>query len=448
MLQKIAQKSLFPLFLISLCLLPLSLETNLGFLPANIIFIIEPLAVVFCILISFLSIIHFRKFQFSILDKLVSLYVLFTFLSALLSNNQITSFKYSITILWYVCIGYVLPQWISQKQKLLKQGFKSYLIGIGLLVLFVIFHLYKYGIFFESSYIISYPFIPEGHTNLSIILEPALIATLFLWLHTQKKIFAGGFITSLGLIMYSCSRASYISLIVLFIVSCILLRKEHRLQVLKISILGFVLSLGLWYLSDYAHYLKYKDASGSFFKDKSLYYNSKDPSTYKHTSMFNELGEMDEYKKNKSNNERVERWKAGLTFFTNNVFTGIGVGTYPDKYLEYIKNNQKENELNELQLRRMNIHNLYLSWLVEGGILLFLVGLSIISYVIWKNIEYIRSKKYSIFKVALLLFFLSFLFHGLGQDFSQNPRVIIPFWIIISLYYSRNRNENKVKSSK
>ncbi len=448
MLQKIVQKSLFPLFLLSIGLLPLSLETDMGFLPANIMFVVEPLAAILCVFIAFLSIIYLRKLQFSTLDKLVIAYVGLTFLSALFSESPVTSFKYSITILWYVCIGYILPQWILNKKQLLFQGFKIYLIGISLLVVFVIFQLYQYGIFFESSYLISYPFIPEGHTNLSIVLEPALITVLFLWLHTNQRRFAGAFIICLGLIMYSCSRASYISLSLLFITSLILLQKQHRLQVLKISFLGFILSLGIWYMNDYIHYVKYKDAHGSFFKDKSLHYNSKDPRTYKHTSMFNELGEMDEYKKNKSNNERVERWKAGLSFMRNNIFTGIGVGTYPDRYLEYIKDKKKNEELNELQLRRMNIHNLYLSWLVEGGILLFLAGICIIFYVLWKNLEYIRSKKYSMLKIALSLFFLSFLFHGLGQDFSQNPRVIIPFWIIISLYYSRNLNENKVKSSK
>ncbi|MCP4522350.1 MAG: O-antigen ligase family protein [Cytophagales bacterium] len=451
MLAQTIRKILFPLFIVCLCIVPLSIETNLGgILPAQIVFLIEPIACISCGLLIVLSIISWKSIHWNTLDKLVALYVFATLLSTLFSQNTITSAKYSVTIIWYISVGYVLPKWLlTSRKKAIKIGTKSYLIGICLLAIYVLVQLFRFGIFFESSYIISNPFIPQGHSNLSIVLEPALILSFILCLFypQRQKLFASLFVILLAIIMYSCSRASYLSLGILTATSLIFLNKRHKIYFLKLGVFSFALGLGLWYAHDYVHYLRYKDADGSFFKDKSLYYDSNNPKTYKHTSMFNEIGAMDKYKKDRSNNERVERWKAGLSFWKENIWTGIGVGTYPDKYLEVIQQQKNKGELNELQLRRMNMHNLYLSWLVEGGLLLALAGLSIITYLIWQNIRYIRSKKYSLFKIALGLYTLSFLFHGVGQDFSQEPRVIILFWILLAIY-PLNRKDNKVKSSK
>lgn len=427
MIAQFIQKALFPIFLLSILLLPLSIETNLGFLPAQLIFLIEPLALISCFLLVILTFLNFKKIELSTLDKLVILYVIANLLSTLFSENQIVSLKYNITIIWYISIGYTLPQWLYLKKHIIQYTTLAYIIGTSLLIGFVIYQIYQFGIFFESSYKISNPFIPQGHTNLSVVIEPALICLLLLAIFTKKKVFQIGFIIFLGIIIYSCSRASYISLGLMFFTGLFLLKKEHRFQFIKIGSTAFVICLSFWYLNDYVHYLKYKDQY-----ENSDFYNSNDIRTYQQTSMVKELGKMDEYKKDKSNNERVERWKAGISFWQNNIFTGIGIGTYPDKYLEFIKTTHEK--LNLLQARRMNIHNLYLSWLVEGGILLFLSGGSILLFLLWKIGTYVFSKKYSLIKIGTCLFFVSFLFHGLGQDFSQDPRIIIPFWLVASLF--------------
>lgn len=432
MIAQLIQKALFPIFLLSILLLPLSIETNLGFLPAQLIFLIEPLAIISCCLLIILSILNFKNIKLSLLDKLVILYVIANLLSTLFSENQTISLKYNITIIWYILIGYTLPQWLYFKKHIIQKSTFAFIIGTSLLVIFVIFQITQFGIFFESSYKISNPFIPQGHTNLSVVIEPALICLLLLSIFTKKKIFQMGFVIFLGIIMYSCSRASYISLGLMFFVGLFLFKKAHRLEFIKIGIIGFSICLSFWYLNDYIHFLKYNDQH-----KKTEFYNSEDISTYKQTSMIQELGKMDEYKKDESNNERVERWKAGISFWQSNIFTGIGIGTYPDKYLKFIRTTHEK--LNKLQARRMNIHNLYLSWLVEGGILLFLSGVSILLFLVLKMKTYIFSKKYSVIKIGICLFFISFLFHGLGQDFSQDPRIIIPFWLVVSLFSSKTQ---------
>jgi len=150
--------------------------------------------------------------------------------------------------------------------------------------------------------------------------------------------------------------------------------------------------------------------------------------------MFDEVfNKSTDVKKNKSNQERINRWTAGLDMFSFHPTFGIGVGTYPDKYLDYQKDKSVNIQTNYLTENRMNLHNIFLGWLVEGGIITFFSGCTIIVlFFIWLYKEYKKGKS-SYIKLLLATYMLSFVFHGMFHDFGQNARVIIPFWIAIAI---------------
>jgi len=81
----------------------------------------------------------------------------------------------------------------------------------------------------------------------------------------------------------------------------------------------------------------------------------------------------------------------------------------------------------------MNLHNIFLGWLVEGGIITFLCGsLMIAVFFAWLYQEYKKGKS-SYLKLLLATYMVSFVVHGMFHDFGQNARVIIPFWIAIAI---------------
>ena len=64
----------------------------------------------------------------------------------------------------------------------------------------------------------------------------------------------------------------------------------------------------------------------------------------------------------------MSRWRFGLILYRQAPVVGIGPGTFPDRYLDFVTH-MPAHERFFTTLRRMNVHNLYLGWLIEAGAL-------------------------------------------------------------------------------
>ncbi len=441
------------IFILLMMCLPLSLE--LTFLNTNtkILWLTEPL----CALLSALVLFHLfqqrkNNFSLTIIDKLTVIFVLSLLLSSLFSNDYYVSFKYTISLLWYFCAGYLVIRLYSFSRYEIRLAIGAYLLGNLVLCLFVLNNFRKLGIFYESSYKASYPFIVEGHTDLSVVIEPSLlIVSIILLIISLKKIkhtlILGMLITIfLAVIMFSCSKASYAGLFICFSIFLLILLLKKPKFILKIAYIfvPFLLLICIWQWNDYRHKKEVSVLENSYYNSGSANYDPSDKTTYKATNMMDEVfNQSTNTDKNDSNKERLNRWMIGLELYKSNPVFGVGMGTFPDKYLDFIDSNNKEIKQNLLTENRMNIHNNFLGWLVEGGIITFISGLGlIICFLGWILME-LKKGKYSFIKILLLLYMVSFIFHGFFHDFNQNARVIIPFWIslaIISKQMKSNRN--------
>jgi O-antigen ligase len=162
--------------------------------------------------------------------------------------------------------------------------------------------------------------------------------------------------------------------------------------------------------------------------------------------MFDEVfNQSTDTKKNDSNKERINRWRVGLELFFVAPTFGIGMGTYPDKYLDAQTIDMESIDENYLTENRMNLHNIFLGWMVEGGIITFFAGLSMLFYFFWWLTREVYRGKYSFLKILLLLYMTSFVFHGFFHDFTQNARIIIPFWVCMAIVSRQMNFEKKLK---
>lgn len=435
------KKPHFRQFLFLLCCalafaIPLSIEWEIHKGKLNILTPTEPVLGLISLLTPIYILIHkkLRKLQF--IDFIVIGFFIGTSISSLFSVYLMASVKYAITVFWYLNAGYLTMRFLEFTKKELQTIAFFYLSGSLLLASYALFNFYIYGgIFYEISYKVSFPFIPQGHTNLSSALEPALLICLgFIAFATSKKQLLS--YTLIGIIIYcaidfSWSRASIVSTFFIFTTYIVFIPKMNR-KVSYISLAIIILfPISVHFTHDYIH--------ENFRRDKS-HYNIDDVTTMKANKIGSTIS-LTDISNDVSNKERITRWKTGIIMFTEDPITGIGPGTFSDYYLEYQKNHQVEG-LTVFSDIKKNIHNLYIGWLTEGGLAVFIPGVLLILFIVVQGIKRITFKQKKLFFRSsqpvyvgmLLIYFMSFVIHGVFQDFNNEAHNIIPFWSAIGLF--------------
>jgi hypothetical protein len=220
-------------------------------------------------------------------------------------------------------------------------------------------------------------------------------------------------------------------MVIVFSYYIVSLRRRNIQRFVALLIGAALLINGVWWIHDYTHIAKAKDLKHSHYNADGRYYDSKNPDTYKHTSMREEILDIN-IETNESNKERVNRWIVGMEFFLSHPITGLGPGTFGTHYQKYVVSHPDQ-AWTTISTKKMNIHNHFLSWLVEGGILLFLAGLVLTLVLvrgIWVNFF---TKKTIYIKIFLSGFFISFLLHGMLFDFNQEVRIMVLFWFVLGV---------------
>ena len=439
------RKTLTILFYVALAAIPWSLEIPLiG--STNLAMPVEAILVVMAALGLVYAGKHFSKLRFSRLDLAVlGLFVMY-FVSAAFSADFIISMKFAAKFTVLGIAAYFIPRLLNFKRRQWRYATISFLSGMVLFGIYVLCQVSFYGIFFETSYILGSPFFPIGHTNLSVVFEPAFLLILSLLLlvrHNRMRLLmlCCLFIVFLAVIDYSYSRASFISTASVLVVAVVLIvvrrKRKAFLPVLLIIIFGIGGITGIRQL----HYWNNR-------KPHLKKYDPRNRAHYRgHHALDRDL-EVANWQTNMSNRDRLVRWSAGLRMFENHIVTGIGCGTFPDAFAALEQAEEKKGK----QAKRMNIHNLYLSWLVEGGILTAVFG---IIHMLVLALEVFRiTWKRGRFRPGVLKLFLVcglgvFFFHGLVQDFTGEVRVMFLFFSALGmLNIGKPMNLNRKKGSR
>lgn len=431
------------LFILLLFFLPLSVELEVFNSGSKILFLTEPL----CALISLLSLLFIIKNRnqaqhFTKIDWVATAFILSIILSTLFSDSHKESFKFTTSLLWYFSAGYLVIRLHDFNGFQRKMAVSAFFIGSSILAAYVCLNYAQNGIFHETSYDLAKPFIEQGHTDLSVVIEPALFLGIIGFLRVpwsnKKLIGLLLFCTSLfiAIILYTISKASYVAIFfsLLALGAFLLTRNPKTLLKLSYFLIPIVIIFGIWKLNNYLHFQRVKDNPDSHYNTGGTKYDPNNPDTYKTTNVADEIfNQSTDTDKNDSNKERINRLVVGLFMYQLHPSFGIGMGTYPKKYLETVVSRPDLVEEATRTYDLMNSHNIYLSWLTEGGLITFISGLSIILLAMMWLVKDLIKGKSNYLKVLLFIFLISFVIHGFLHDFSQNARVIIPFWICIAL---------------
>lgn len=236
--------------------LPLSFDYELPG-GVNLTIFSEPIMALITLLLPLYFIKNIGFKALTTLDKLVLVYLIAVLISTIFSVDKIVSFKYFITVCWFTASGYFLPSFLKLSRSEWKKVGFAFVGGTSILGFYVLYQHTQLGIFNQSSYMVARPFVYQGHTNLTSMIEPALLILLFLFYYNLPKKWT--FITYILLISYiyiidfSCSRASFITTLMIFGIYLILLPLKKKFVFAAVIFIGIFSSYWIRYANDYYH---------------------------------------------------------------------------------------------------------------------------------------------------------------------------------------------------
>jgi putative inorganic carbon (HCO3(-)) transporter len=350
-------------------------------------------------------------------DLLLGLHFGILLLASLLSDNRLVSAKYYLSLVLYMLIGYGLPKVLELSGREWRRAGAAMAVGTLLLVGYVVARHLQTGFSFSLSYSIAQPFSANGHTNLTVQLEPLILGLNLLLLGAgwaqngpRRLLVASALTAALLVVAFSYSRASFCSLL---LQAGLLLGYTQWVAARRLLLVWAAAALviaGGWQVMAHLH----------------------DNASLHNTPLLQEMKTVQDFTPaNDSNAERLNRWRYCLQLFREVPLLGIGPGTFPDRYLDHVEHTPGHPIYLDTQ-QRMNAHNLYLNWLAEAGVLGLLSGLLVLGYPLWQLLPQLRRRPMPLLQLGIVIYFVFFLLHSLAQDFWQEPRFIVLFWLVLS----------------
>ena len=416
--------SIDKLLLMIVFLTPFTFKFEIEQLGVTINMPTEPL-IVAAMLLFFLRMIHEPVYDRRVLRHPITIVLLLNliwmFITSVTSELPLVSFKYFASRLWFVVTFLFLTVLLFKEYK----NYKRFLWYFGAaLALVVIVITVKHSAFsFErmvGTWIVS-PFFND-HTNYSSTL--ALVAPFFLVMAFNKEysplrrtgaallflIFCMG-------ILFSYSRASWLSLMVAFSGLVILVMKIPFRWLLG----GFVLLLATVFTFQTQIIMQLErntqESSGDFQEHvKSITNISSDA----------------------SNLERINRWRSAFRMFDERPVVGWGPGTYQFVYAPF----QRSEDFTIITTNfgdLGNAHSEYIGPLAESGLpgMLLFIALALLvlktGVDLWKKAP---SREMRLMALGITLGFITYFAHGVLNNFLDTDKASVPFWGMMAMLVS------------
>jgi len=354
-------------------------------------------------------------------------------LTVIFSTMPFVSLKYFIARLWFISTFFILLTFVFKDVNNMRR-FLTYLIySTFILAVYTLFKHYKEDFSRHWGYQIMKPFF-QDHTIYGAFLAfvfPACImftlrARLFKLSYFHSLFFGFVSFTLLFAIVFSYTRAAWISLIGAFVF--------YLLIKLKIKFQTIVAALLLLFVIGYS------------FQDKLLYSLER-----------NKQGSADDLESHAqsvsnittdpSNQERVNRWNCAILMFKERPLFGFGPGTYTFKYAPF----QRPEQLTLISTHSGdlgNTHSEYFNSLSETGLIGFLswIGIFLSSVYLGLKVIYEKSRPQwqSSLTTAVLLGLVTYYIHAFLNNYSDFDKIAAPLWGFIAVIYAVYRNDSKL----
>lgn len=382
-------------------------------------------------LFGVMLIVIYRSIQKSFLDKKifnhpVSLAILFNvfwiFFTAVTSSMPLVSFKFLLARMWFITSFYLLAIYIFRDVKNIKKMVWAYTIPLLIVIAYTWSRHYTYGLNDrEAAHFVMNPFYRD-HTSYGAVLAMILFPYIAINLISGRSLLRKMTISAIGLILFialilSYTRAAWISIFIALIILIIVLLK------IKFKYLALTSLLALFLLYSNQEYIL-----------KKFERNDQDSSE----NLAEHLQSVTNIATDVSNLERFNRWSSAFRMFKERPILGWGPGTYMFQYAPF-QNSSQRTEISTNFGTVGNAHSEYIGPLSESGIfgtlsLLLIIITSLVAA--FRVYHRLHDKKLKKLVLSLILGFITYLFHGILNNFLDTDKASSLFWGFIAVFVS------------
>ncbi|MGZ4118178.1 MAG: O-antigen ligase family protein [Bacteroidia bacterium] len=355
------------------------------------------------------------------------------------SDIPVVSFKFLVSRLWFVIVFYFVGTQLFKKYSNIKIFNWLYIISFTIIILYT---LYNHALVNFDEHIANYIMSPfyNDHTVYGAMLAmflPVLIFYMFNKKYSSSIRFGAAlfFIVFVIALIFSYTRAAWVSLAVAIVVYFILLL---RIKFRTIMIAFFALVI----------YALYNQTEIKMSLERNRQDASQDFD--KHIQSISNIST------DASNLERINRWNAAFRMFAERPVFGWGPGTYSFEYAPFQHAHEKT-IISTNMGDKGNAHSEYIGPLSESGVLGVVTFLGIIVFTLSTGFRlYYTIKDNETKKLVLvtLLGFVTYIVHGGLNDFLDTDKASVPFWgfiamlVAIDIYHKDRGNEEEENPEK
>ena len=396
-------------------------------------------------LFGVMLIVIYRSIQKKFLDRKifshpVSLAILFNvfwiFFTSVTSSMPLVSFKFFLARVWFVTSFYLLAIYIFKDTSNIKKMVWAYIIPLLIVITYTWSRHLMYGLGDkEAAHFVMNPFYRD-HTSYGAVVAMIIFPYIGINLISGRTFLWKLLINTIGIVLFialilSYTRAAWISI---FIALTILTVVKLKIKFKYLALIGV---LGLLFIFSNQNYIQ-----------KKFERNDQESSE----NLAEHLQSVTNIATDASNLERFNRWSSAFRMFKERPVIGWGPGTYMFKYAPFQHSSQRtiiSTNFGDLG----NAHSEYIGPLSESGVfgaLSFLIIVIASLITAFRVYHRVKDKKLKRLVLSLILGFITYLFHGIWNNFLDTDKASSLFWgfiavfVSLDLYYREKSSEEKV----
>ncbi|MBN2482432.1 MAG: O-antigen ligase family protein [Bacteroidales bacterium] len=352
----------------------------------------------------------------------VLFYLFWMMMTSITSSDPLVSFKYLLARIWFIATFYFLAAALFRKTSNIRIFIWCYAVPMMLVAVYTMSRHIGYGLYDRQiAHIVMSPFFRD-HTSYGAVLAMLFFALGGVMIHTRTKmLFRILFMCSSALIavalVLSYTRAAWISVLCSFIALVLILLKVRFRLVILVGIAVVIILFGQ--RTEIVKKMQHNRQASS-------------------VSLSEHLQSVANITTDESNLERINRWNSAIRMFKERPVFGWGPGTYMFEYAPY----QLSYEMTDISTNfgdRGNAHSEYLGPLAESGVpgLISFLLIGILSILTgFRVFRKIKGKRLKIITLGMILGFLTYLIHGILNNFLDTDKASALFWGFTAAFVS------------
>lgn len=427
------------LLIIILFFTPLSVELSelIPNPPFNMSLPTEPF-IFLAMCVFLLKLIGERKFDKEVLKHPVSIciyiYLGWLFISSLLSEMPLVSFKYLLTRIWFIsCFYFIVTQYVTNEDNIVKY-ILAYVLGFTIVIGYTLINHAPSYFSHDTSYRVMQPFFKD-HTSYGAALALLIPAMVVVIKRTRKD--------------FSIKFFNFILLGLLCIALLFSYTRAAWLGIFAITALWFVLKLKIKIKNLIIVFLCAVVMIAPFYHD--IIYKMSKNTEVSSTDFLSHIKSVSNISEDDSNTERINRWKCALRMFQEKPITGFGPGTYMFLYAPF-QHSEDKTKISTNAADLGNAHSEYLGLLADAGLLgslsfiAILIAVLIVGFNIYNKTQNELTKETVLF---LLLGLITYYLHAFLNDFLDMDKIASLFWgfIAIIVMFDIKEKTNKINET-